>query len=172
MAQRYERLTVNVTGCGFDFHSRKWKIFGVEAKRGFFFLPLDTQCLQNSAPDFFFLQNSAENAEWNVLTLGSLWLPCLHAEYSVKLIIRVPYLLRTNNYKIAYPSICLSVCPEALCQNAWRYGVEIQSIYTDQRSLDFLKNRISEFTFKKMYIYVAKCVFFTVRYQMKGLWLS
>ena len=62
------------TGCGFDPQSRRWNIYftliflflrsGVEGKARRWVLPLNTQCLQNSA----------ESGERSVLTRGSLCL--------------------------------------------------------------------------------------------------
>ena len=71
-----QRVTVKSTGCGFDPHSMRWIIYlhlcffisslwcWGKARR---WVPLlNTQCLQNLV----------ESGELNILTLGSLWLPC------------------------------------------------------------------------------------------------
>ena len=55
-------VTVKSTGCEFDPHSRRRNIY-LLARR--WVLPLNTQCLQNSA----------DSGERSVLTLGSLCLP-------------------------------------------------------------------------------------------------
>ena len=69
-------VTVNVSGCEFDPHSRKWNIYlnvylnflrsAVEVKAQRWFPAFNTQCFQNSA----------DNGKRSILILGSLCLPC------------------------------------------------------------------------------------------------
>ena len=79
-----QSVTVKPTGCGFDPHSRRWNIYFnlyfhfialVSNTAQCWVLPINTQCLQNSA----------ESGERSVLTIGSLCLLC-QCVYSVKLI--------------------------------------------------------------------------------------
>ena len=65
-----QSVNANATGCGFDAHSRKLNIY---LNLYFIFFALVLRRILEVSK---YLQDSAENGERNVLTLGSLCLPC------------------------------------------------------------------------------------------------
>ena len=94
--------------------------------------------------------------------LSFLLLTLLCAGYSVNLIYFIFVVLFFLKKKgtlirsLCYPSVCLSVRP-SVCRfvktlylrNAWRYRIEIQTIYSDLRPHDFLIRNIFLYLLRK-----------------------
>ena len=101
-------VTVKPTGCGFDPHSRRWNIYLnlyfhffalVSRLSRCWVLPLNRQCLQNSA----------ESGECNVSTLGSLCLPCCVRDFFLNFLSwhnRTSSDSKWNKYDVNLHSIC------------------------------------------------------------------
>ena len=96
------------------------------------------------------LKKSAKSGKRSVLTLCSLCLPCCVRDFQGSVSFTEKRL-----YKITLLSVRLSVKSLSL-RNVWRYRVEIQTIYSDLRRLNFLKKRYDRLYRKNAYFDAVK----------------
>ena len=80
------------------------------------------------------------------------------------LVVRVPYILGKKGTLVrsfCCPPVCLSVKTHYR-KNAWRYQVEIQTIYSDLRPHNFLKKEMYFYIYlhRDMAVNIAKNVYF------------